>query len=174
MILFYMSLLNFFGKKSKSFVTTYTGDKSSIELISDGLLFERANTFIKWGADIEDIIKNIPLRKERRSDRTIYRFGKQAIFNGLELDLSLTFWDAKNEDVKLFSSVEFFSIGDAGARDRLDLITSHLEKEIGMPVINEIMDMDVLKRWRIEDVSILLNFYRRYSNKLHFQIIKGR
>ena len=173
MILFYMSLLNFFGKKSNSFITKYTGDKSGIELISDGLLFEPTNTFIKWGADIEDIVKNIPLRKERRSDRTIYRFGKQTIFNGLELDLSVTFWDAKHEDFKLFNAVEFFSIGDTGAREYLDLITSHLEKEIGMPVKNEIMDIEVFKSWRIIDVRILLNFFERHSNKLHFQIIKG-
>jgi len=168
-----MTLLNFFRKKPQPFITTYNGDKNGIELIGDGLLFEGSNSFIKWGADIEDIVKSGLVKNERRSDRTIYHFGKQTILNGLDLDLSIVFWDAKNEDFKLFGSVEFLSIGDAGAKERLEVITSHLEKVIGIPVKNEIIDTDVLKDWRIKDVKISLNFFERHSNKLHFQITKG-
>jgi hypothetical protein len=168
-----MTLLSFFRKKPEPFITTYTGDKNGIELIGDGILFEGTNIFIKWGADIEDIVKNTQVKKERRSDRTIYHFGKQTILNGLDLDLSIVFWDAKNEDFNLFGSVEFLSIGDTGAKRSIEVITSHLEKEIGSPVKNDIVDTDVLKDWRIKDVKISLNFFERYSNKLHFQIIKG-
>lgn len=168
-----MTLLNFFRKKPEPFITIYKGDKSGLELISEGILFEGNNTFIKWGADIEDLVKNVQLKKERRSDRTIYHFGKQSILNGLYLDLSMVFWDAKNEDLRLFGSVEFLSIGDTGAKQRLEVITAHLEKVIGSPVKNEVIDTDVLKVWRIKDVIISLNFFERYSNKLHFQTIKG-
>jgi hypothetical protein len=168
-----MTLLNFFRKKPEPFITTYNRDKKGIELISDGILFEGSNTFIKWGADIEDIVKNVSVKKERRSDRTIYHFGEQTILNGLDLDLSIVFWDAKNEDFMLFGSVEFLSIGDAGAKESLEVITSHLEKEIGIPVKNEIIETDVIKNWLIKDVKISLNFFERHSNKLHFQIIKG-
>jgi hypothetical protein len=167
-----MTLLNFFRKKPAPFIITYNGDKSGKELLGDGILFEGTNTFIKWGADIEDIVKNFLVRKERRTDRTIYHFGKQTILNGLDLDLSIVFWDAKNEDFKLLGSVEFLSIGDTGAKERIEVITSHLEKEIGNPAKNEIINSDILKEWRINDVRILLNFFERYSNKLHFQIIK--
>jgi hypothetical protein len=168
-----MTLLNFFRKRTEPFITTYNGDKRGKELLSEGILFEGSNTFIKWGADIEDVVKKIQVKKERRTDRTIYHFGEQTIVNGLDLDLSVIFWDAKNEDFKLFGSVEFLSIGNTGAKERLEYIAFHLEKEIGTPVKNEIIDSDVLKEWRIEDVRISLNFFERYSNKLHFQIIKG-
>jgi hypothetical protein len=168
-----MTLLNFFRKKPESFIITYNGDKSGKDLIIDGLLFEGSNTFIKWGADLEDIVKTIEVRKERRSDRTIYHFGKRTILNGLYLELAGVFWNAKNEDLKLFGSVEFLSIGDKGAKEQLEMIASHIEKEIGTPGKNEIIGFDVLKVWSIEDVRISLNFLERYSNKLHFQIIKG-
>jgi hypothetical protein len=168
-----MTLLNFFRKKTEPFITTYTGDKNGIELIGDGILFEDNNTFINWGADIEDIVKNLQVKKERRSDRSIYRFGKQTILNGLDLDLSVVLWDAKNEGLKLLGSVEFLSIGDNGAEKRIEVISSHLDKAIGSPLKNEMIDTDVLKEWRIGDVKISLSFFERHSNKLHFQIIKG-
>ncbi|HTE00931.1 MAG TPA: hypothetical protein VK668_16680 [Mucilaginibacter sp.] len=160
-------------KKDADPIVTYREDKNGVELIDEGILFGGTNLFLKWGVDLDALVKQLPLKKERRTDRTIYRFGEQDILNGLTLDLACILWDAKSEGYpKLLDSIEFLSMYDKGAVDRLKIIASHLEAELGQPVEKELNGTDVSLKWKVKGTIASLIYLEKQSNKLHFEISK--
>ena len=160
-------------KKDTDPVITYREDKNGVELIDEGILFGGTNLFLKWGVDLEPLIKQLQLKKERRTDRTIYRFGEQDILNGLRLDLSSVLWDAKSEGYpKLLDSIEFLSMYDKGAVDQLKTIATHLETQLGQPVEKEMNGADISLKWKIKGTIISLTYFEKQSDKLHFEISK--
>lgn len=167
-----MELFKFFKRKADPIII-YDADKNSKELISDGILFEGSNIFIKWGIDIDQLSNEIKGQKERRTDRTIYHWGVQTILNGLKLNLTTIYWDHKAEgDFKKFNSIGFWSIGDKQAEKYIEIISSHLENEIGLPGKKQAVDSDILLEWKIKDIKLSLSFFERHAYKLHFEINK--
>lgn len=59
-----MTLFNFLKRKSTQAGLNVNG-KNGFELISDGILFEDAKRFLRWGTNIEELLKQIGGRKER-------------------------------------------------------------------------------------------------------------
>jgi hypothetical protein len=167
-----MGLFNFFTRKADP-VTVYKGNNNSFELLNEGILFEENATFLKWGTDIEEAIKKIQGRKERRSDRTIYRWGEQTILDGLKLDLTTILWDGQAEDdSKRLYSIGFWSIGDKTAENYIEDISTHLEAKLGSPLRKDSNGQDISLEWRVKDVRLSLNYFERHSYKLHFEIRK--
>src|ERR1700754_1024787 len=149
-------------KKDTDPVITYREDKNGVELIDEGILFGGTNLFLKWGIDLEVLVKELSLKKERRTDRTIYRFGEQDILNGLKLDLSSILWDAKSEGYpKLLDSIEFLSMYDKGAVDRLKIMANHLETQFGQPVEKEMNGADVSLNWKVKGTIISLTYLEK-------------
>ncbi len=167
-----MDFLKIFRRRTDP-IFLYNSNKSGYELLNEGLLFEETNTFLKWGTAIEELSNKNQVRKERRSDRTIYRWGEQTILSGLRLDLSTIYWDHQAvNDVKRLNSIGFWSIGDKEAEKHLERISSHLEEKLGLPVRKEIDKQDVSLEWRIKEIKLSINYFERHAYKLHFQIEK--
>ena len=165
-----MGLFNFFTRKADP-VTVYSGNNNSFEILNEGILFEETHILLKWGTDIEETIKAVQGRKERRSDRTIYHWGEHTILNGLTLDLTTVYWDhIAGDDVKRFTHIEFLSMGDQHAEKQLELITAHLEKQQGPPVKGKLNEPDISLGWKTKGVIFSLEYYERYAYKLHFEI----
>jgi hypothetical protein len=157
-----MEFFKLFKKDTAAPIIIYREDKNGVELIDEGILFGGTNLFLKWGVDLEVLVKELQLKKERRTDRTIYRFGEQSILNGLKLDLASILWDAKSEGYpKLLDSIEFLSMYDKGAVDQLKNISTHLETQFGQPIEKELNGTDVSLKWKVKGTIISLIYLEK-------------
>ena len=165
-----MTLFNFLKRKPTQ-AELDINEKNGFELVNDGILFEETKLFLRWWTDIEELLKQVGGRKERRSDRTIYHWGEHTILNGLALDLTTVYWDhIAGDDVKRFIHIEFLSMGNQHAEKQLELITAHLKKQLSSPVKGKLSEPDISLGWKTKDVIFSLEYYERYAYKLHFVI----
>src|SRR6266581_2409081 len=124
-------MFNFFRRS----INSANQKNNSIQI---GILFEDSGDFLEWGASTETLAKRLSARIERRADRTEYYWGEHSILNGLHLNLSSMFWKFRMDNFsKGFNTISFWAIGDENAEKYLELISNHLEKEIGEPTRKE-------------------------------------
>ena len=142
--------------------------------LSKGIRLENSDTVLEWGKPVDTLIKNVNGKKEVRGDRTIYHWGKHSILNGLELNLTNSFWnfgDEKNN--RNLNSIEYWAIGDEQSKNKFDLISKHLISQFGNPTDkNETEFPEKLWTWRLKEIIIKINFFEQHAYKLCMTIEK--
>ncbi|MDB5087968.1 MAG: hypothetical protein JWR09_1962 [Mucilaginibacter sp.] len=162
-----MGLFEFFKGKKK--LELDINNSSLIELLDKGVLFEDNNKFLKWGTAIKDL-KDVEVKEKLFADRTVYHWGEQRILNGLNLGLTTTYWNHREDSVyKRFNSINFSIAGDE-ANKYLDLIKAHLENNFGVAIKKDISDTQVTLDWLISDTRLHLYFFEQQVYKLNFEI----
>ena len=162
-----MGLFSIFKKKAEPEIAVVPED--GIKAISDGILFEGENVFLKWGADIE--ADKFYTKKEYRADRVIYQWGEKAILNGLKLPFKTVCWNHKQHgDIKSFESIEFLAEGD-DAENKFNSIRKHIETVFGEPKTHENLQPGELSlEWKVKAVKIALNFFNKERPKVQLEI----
>lgn len=151
-----------------------SADTDQSTSLSNGILFEETGSFLKWGTPIEKLKNSFKARKNRRGYRDTFHWGKHSILNGLELDLSTTYWNfGVDSYFRKFSSIEFRAYSDEEAERYLKLILSHLIKEFGEAHNKKVDKSDESYDWIVDGVSIRLALFEHHVNKLHFKITKN-
>lgn len=137
--------------------------------LADGILFEDAGIFMKWGVDIE--ADKLYVKKEYRADRTIYQWGEKTILNGLKLSFKTVCWNHKQHgDTKALESVEFLS-EESNALGQFQAIRDHLETVLGNSRQYEDMEPgEMALEWRIKAVKVALNLYNKERPKVKFEM----
>jgi hypothetical protein len=140
----------------------------SVKAIVEGVLFED-EFFIKWGSDIEADKKYI--KKEYRSDRTIYHWGERSILNGLTLYFKTTCWNHKQHgETKSLESINFLS-EDSEAKGIFEKTKEHLIGIFGEPKSAEdVKHGDIALEWKIKAVKISLNLFYKDQEKVYLEI----
>jgi len=141
----------------------------SIKALSEGILFENENIFLKWGSDIETDKRYAT--KEYRADRTIYQWGERVLLNGLKLPLRTVCWNHKQHgDTRSFESIEFLAEGD-NAEANFQTIRKHLQSFLGEPKVHDdLQPGDIALEWKIKAVKLSLNFFNKEQPKVHFEV----
>ncbi len=143
--------------------------------INNGIVFEEITNFLKWGKFINPLIRKFNGTKVKLGGRTIYKWGKHTILNGLELELTNSFNNfGKERWFRRFNQIEYWAIGDEIAKQEFDRISNHLIKLFGQPIIKEDNSDDREKylKWEIVKIDISLYLFEQHSYKLHFIINK--
>jgi hypothetical protein len=164
---YYMGLLSIFKKRKNEEAAAVPSD--SIKALSDGILFEGENVFLKWGSDIQADKRYI--KQEYRADRTIYQWGERAILNGLKLPFRSVCWNQRQHgDIKSFESIEFSAEG--GETEVLfGTIRKHLESIFGEPKAHEdLQPGDMAFEWKIKAVKVDLKFFNKEKPTVHFEV----
>ena len=145
--------------------------------INNGITFEETNNFLKWGKFINPLIRKFNGTKENLGDRTVYNWGRHTILNGLELELTNSFWNfGKEKWFRRFNQIEYLAIGDTIANEEFNRISSHLIKLYGQPIVNE-DDIDEGEKyliWKNDNIEFSLYFFEQHCYKLHFTIKKNK
>jgi hypothetical protein len=162
-----MGLFSIFKRKTEPEVVVVPSD--GIKALADGVLFEDASVFLKWGTDIE--ANKFYTKKEYRADRTIYQWGEKTILNGLKLPFKTVCWNHKQHgDIKSFESMEFLLEG-VGAEERFQSIKKHIESIFGEPKAHkDLQPGEVSLEWKIKAVKIALNFFNKERPKVQLEI----
>jgi hypothetical protein len=162
-----MGLLSFFKKKNEPETTQVPGD--SIKALTDGILFEGENIFLKWGADIE--ADKQYAKKEFRADRVIYQWGEKTILKGLKLPFKTVCWNQKQHgNIISFEAIEFFEEGD-GTTSTFEAIEKHLGVILGEPKQNTDMQPgEAYLEWKIKAVKVALTLINKDQPKMHLEI----
>ena len=143
--------------------------------INNGITFEETNNFLKWGKFINPLIRKFNGTKENLGDRTVYNWGRHTILNGLELELTNSFWNfGKEKWFRRFNQIEYWAFGDTIAKVEFNRISSHLIKLYGQPIVNEgyIDDREKYLIWKNDKIEFSLYFFEQHFYKLHFTIKK--
>lgn len=163
-----MGLFDFFKKKENEIFDI--NSSSLTELLDKGILFEDNTRFLKWGTPIKDLSKDVEVKEKLFADRTVYHWGEQRILNGLNLGLTTTYWNHREDSVyKRFNSIGFSIAGDE-ANKYLDLIKKHVEDNFGKALKEDISDTQVTLDWLISDTRLHLYFFEQHVCKLNFEI----
>ena len=145
--------------------------------INNGITFEETNNFLKWGKFINPLIRKFNGTKENLGDRTVYNWGRHTILNGLELELTNSFWNfGKEKWFRRFNQIEYWAFGDTIAKVEFNRISSHLIKLYGQPIVNE-DDIDEGEKyliWKNDNIEFSLHFFEQHCYKLHFTIKKNK
>ena len=143
--------------------------------INNGIVFEEITNFLKWGKFINPLIRKFNGTKENLGDRTVYNWGRHTILNGLELELTNSFWNfGKERWFRRFNQIEYLAIGDTIANEEFNRISSHLIKLYGQPIVIE-DDIDEREKyliWKNDKIEFSLYFFEQHCYKLHFTIKK--
>ena len=166
-----MGLFDFFKGKKK--VKFDINNRSLTELLGHGILFEDNNKFLGWSMPVKELSKEVEVKEKLFADRSVYHWGEHTILKGLTLPLTTTYWNHREDSVyKIFKSLNFSVTGNDEAKEKLDLILAHLEKEFGEARSKEITDTEVIFEWIVSDTRLNLHFFEQYINKLNFEINK--
>ena len=140
-----------------------------VKALTEGILFEEDNFFLKWGADPET--GKYYVKKEFRADRVIYQWGEKTILGGLKLPFKTICWNHKqHSDTRSFESMEF-SLEGAGAHDKFGEVKEFIEPIFGEPKIPEdIKEGDLLMEWRVKAVKVSLSFFNKENPKVLLEI----
>ncbi|MFB9841157.1 hypothetical protein [Mucilaginibacter ginsenosidivorans] len=163
-----MGLFSIFKKrKDEPEITIVPSD--GVVALTDGILFEDAGIFLKWGVDIE--ADKLYAKKEFRADRTIYQWGQKKILNGLSLPLKTVCWNhEQHSGTKSLESVEFLSENE-DAKHQFQAIRDHLETVLGKSRQDEDMEPgEAALEWRIKAVKVVLNLYNKERPKVKFEM----
>ena len=163
-----MGLFSIFKKKTEQEAVIIPDN--SIKALADGVLFEEAGVFLKWGSDIE--AGKFYTKKEYRADRTIYQWGEKTVLNGLKLLFKTICWNHKQHgDIKSFESIEF-SVEGIEATGSFQKIKKHLADTLGEPVTQEedLQPGDIVLEWKVKAVKVALKFFNKDQPKVHFEI----
>lgn len=140
-----------------------------IENLKKGILFEETNHFIPWTNTFKDLEKeNIEVVKQ--SDRSIYKFGKQRILNGLELDLTAMRWEDKSKNIPFAAMKSDLGQEDYGRSKALE-IKKYLIDLFGEPNDkNEEEEWKISLRWTFDNVRISIVGIEQFAMKYGFRI----
>jgi hypothetical protein len=164
-----MGLFDFFKKSEINF----EGEKDLGKILNHGILFEDCNKLLKWGIPITGLAKQVAVKEKKFADRTVYNWGEHKILDGLNLELTTTYWNHREDSIdKLFTNIEFSVTGDDEAGKYFSLIAQHLEKKFG-PGRHIEGEPDGCFEWVLGDVHIVLNLLQRVSNRLQLKIRWG-
>ena len=165
-----MDFLGPFKKKQKE-NSGFENNKEPGIVLGEGILFEDIGKVVKWGKTIKDLSAIVNVKEKRFADRTVYNWGEHIILNGLNLELTTTFWNHREESAnKRFNRIDFWTVGDEEAEKYLELIRLHLENQFGLPGRKEISETDAIFEWLINGMKLHLYFFEQHVNKLHFEI----
>lgn len=143
--------------------------------LKDGIRFEQDNQFLKWGHFVKPMSKKINAIKLLKRDRTSYSWGNKTILNGLELELSTTFWNFGIEKwYRRFYEIEYWAIGDTKANQELERISKHLFQLFGQATSHEI-DVENKENfilWKLDTIEISLFQFEQHCCKVYFKIKK--
>lgn len=145
--------------------------------INNGITFEETTSFLKWGKFINPLIRKFNGTKENLGDRTIYNWGKHTVLNGLELELTNSFYNfGKERWFRRFNKIEYWAIGDNIAKQEFDRISNHLIKLFGHPIVDEdnIDEIEKYFIWKNSNIEFSLYFFEQHCYKLHFTIKKNK
>lgn len=143
--------------------------------INNGITFEETTSFLKWGKFINPLIRKFNGTKENLGDRTIYNWGKHTVLNGLELELTNSFYNfGKERWFRRFNQIEYWAIGNNIAKQEFDRISNHLIKLFGQPIVDEdnIDEIEKYFIWKNSNIEFSLSFFEQHCYKLHFTIKK--
>ena len=139
-----------------------------------GITFEESDALLEWGRPVDELADAFNAKVENEGDRTLYHWGLHKVLNGLELNLTNSFWNFGEEQYdRVFKSIESWAIGDEPAREDFDRISTHLTEQIGEP--NEKNETDAPEKtwiWRAPGALINLYFFEQHVYKLHLTIEK--
>jgi hypothetical protein len=164
-----MGLFDFFKRREK-LRGDFGQEKCLGKILSQGILFEDNNKFLKWGTPVKELFAMVDVSEKKFADRTVYNWGEHTILGGLKLELITVYWSHSASSIdKLFNSIEFLATGDDNAGKYLRLIGLHLEGKFG-PGRNIEGEPKTYFEWIVNDARITLRFMERVANKLHFEI----
>jgi hypothetical protein len=132
-------------------------------------LFEETNHFIPWANTFKDLEKE-DIEVVKQSDRTIYKFGKQKILNGLELDLKTMCWSHKNKNVSfaaVTSDLGDATFGETKARE----IKKYLVDLFGEPNDKNVDNEDKMSiKWTFDNIRISIVGIEQFAMKYDIRI----
>src|SRR5579862_1241199 len=100
-----MGLFSFFKRDTKQ------KNNDPDKIISQGILFEDNNKFLKWGIPITELSTLVDVKEKKFADRTVYNWGEHSILGGLKLELITVYWNHRAGSIdKRFNSIEFQAI----------------------------------------------------------------
>ncbi|MFK7946868.1 MAG: hypothetical protein AB8G11_04710 [Saprospiraceae bacterium] len=140
-----------------------------IENLKKGILFEADNYFIPWTNTFKDL-KNENVEIVEQGDRTIYKFGKQKVLNGLELDWTSMKWSWIDKNVPFAAIKSYLGEEDFG-RIKAQKIKEHLVKLFGEPNDkNEEKERKMSLRWIFDNVRISIVGIEQFAMKYTVRI----
>lgn len=132
-------------------------------------MFEETNHFIPWANTFKDLEKE-DIEVVKQSDRTIYKFGKQKILNGLELDLKTMCWSHKNKNVSfaaVTSDLGDATFGETKARE----IKKYLVDLFGEPNDKNVDNEDKMSiKWTFDNIRISIVGIEHFAMKYDIRI----
>lgn len=132
-------------------------------------MFEETNHFIPWANTFKDLEKE-DIEVVKQSDRTIYKFGKQKILNGLELDLKTMCWSHKNKNVSfaaVTSDLGDATFGETKARE----IKKYLVDLFGEPNDKNVDNEDKMSiKWTFDNIRISIVGIEQFAMKYDIRI----